>query len=371
MNQSVLDELEFLDLGGMDNGKGEEAEFDFVYHLPHADFERVVLHNSISDFGKIDGFKKSDNQGSVMNLHRDTSHVDMNRKKLSRALDPMFNGKKETIRKKFKKTLDQSASRIGGSRLLGTNSNTSANPSNMNLRKSRNVPMGYNRRKSLAPSNMDKSMAPSSNGGSRDMLNSNAGSKNMLGSKGSRNMLGSRNELADSDDGGIKITVNGEDLGAPLIQIDDGSEGPSIQVTGLNDGEDRGSRDMLSNGSRDMLSNGSGMNELANKRAYMGSRDVSDPFRSTNSMAKSYYEGSEVSGSEYDGAGGQGPDIYEDAMAQIHQEEEIHRSKFHALPLSVRQRVAPKTLAQIMISVVSVIAFYVYFINIEKVVLGN
>jgi hypothetical protein len=363
MNQSVLDELEFLDLGGMDNGRGEEAEFDFVYHLPHADFDRIILHNSISDFGKIEGFKKSEHNASMMNLadgNRDTSHVNMNRKKLSRALDPMFNGKKEKLRKKFKNALENSASRIGGSRLLGTSNANSNVPSHANLRrKSRGgggSMMFLNGRKSLAASQYSPSIAPSSKNQSR------SGSRNMLGSNGSRNLLGS-SRLADSDDGGIKITVNGEDLGPPLIQIDDGSEEPVIHV-GTVQTEELNDRDSASNpnGSNNVL--GYGSSNALGRGGFQGSRDVG-PFRSTNTLAKSMYEGSDYGASELGG-----PDIYEDAMNQI-QNEEAKVSNFHALPLLVRNIIMPKIVAIISISIVAVIAIYVYYINIEKVVLGN
>lgn len=342
MNQSVLDELEFLDIGGLDNGKDEEADFDFVYHLPHADIDRIVLHESISDFGTIEGFKKLDAGNSMANLEdnsRQPSAINMNRKKLSRALDPMFNGKKESIRKKFKTTLENSASRIGGSRLLsGTNANSA-----FHSRASFGTSM--RRRKSMAPSQMSftPSAAPSSNHRSFQ--------------KASRDFLGDEAKLPSS---------RGDLAAAPLIQIDGADEdiaAPMIQVTEVPNEISLQEIPVIHASSPPEFTVSDEQNDSAGGSPKGGSADASA--KVSQEMIESRRTSSSRMPSDLD------QDIYEDAMQQIWKEEAEKLSNFHALPLWARQRVSPKKVAIAALATVALFASYVYAITIQNLITGK
>lgn len=325
MNQSVLDELEFLDLGGFDNGKsGEEADFDFVYHLPHAAEDRIVLHNSISDFGFIEQFKKSE-LGSHPNLaEKQHSSTNMHRKKLSRALDPFFNGKKETIRSKFKHAIDGSASRIGGSRLLSGSQEPSAQGSKMSLARS------LQRRQSFMPMTGAKrpSLKPPAFGVMDD---------------------------SEFDEGDVKITVNGQNLGSGVqINVENTEESnpfivsvvpPTPMAPVASELRRRSTGGVVedefppapTDASRSTLARSNpALHDKSNRTL-----DLNNSFNRSLKHVPS-------------------PEVYNNAVDEIEKEKAkaVKKPAFHALPLFI-SRVPPKIVAFTCLIVVAIVGIYV------------
>jgi len=305
--------------------------------------DRIVLHSSISDFGQIEQFKRTEFGSMAPIAHsQQSSNVNVNRKKLSRALDPFFNGKKESIRTKFKHALDGSASRIGGSRLLG-DAQSSRNVGSKNL----GSKMSFSKRSTV--------QRPSTNA-------LNVGDAVAMGGNRGGRMTSRIMDPIENDEVDFKIMVNGENLGSGIkINVgEDGSDNvpdsffvsivPPTPMTMTKPSELRNRR--LSTNDEFPLAPNAAPTKSSNtlQEKSIRSLDLNNEFSQAFKVSM--------------------PGIYQDAVKEIN-EVEKKLPNFHAMPEWVRRRVSPKKVAIAMVFLVAVIVVYVFTINIQKVMAGG
>ncbi|KAJ3200505.1 hypothetical protein HK099_002627, partial [Clydaea vesicula] len=302
MNQSVLDELEFLDLGNLTSNKGEEENYDFVYHLPHADQTKIVLHNSVSELGKLDFLVKNEEvpaitKGSSQNIKT------ANQKKLSRALDPFFNGKKEALRNRFNRAIENGSkgSRLGGSGALGNGSRGASHGS--------------------------KAF------GSKAQSKANFRGSKMLGGGESHNFLG----------GGLGVPFN----------HNGGRRGSMLNTLGLQAEQLRKSMNFLQD-EKDQVRidiDADSLTKLVPSKSEISYKDSTSHSLSLNNSS------AQVSSNEEDNEG-----IYEEAINEI--QNEVPKKHFHAFPPSIRKRVHPKIIAILAFLTMVILTIYVFVQNI-------
>ncbi|KAK5670321.1 hypothetical protein QVD99_003017 [Batrachochytrium dendrobatidis] len=71
MNQSIMDDIEFLDItaGIKKMYRDDEDDFDYIYHLPHADLDRIVIRDPFKPSHPVHSKTKSIGNLSLTSRH--------------------------------------------------------------------------------------------------------------------------------------------------------------------------------------------------------------------------------------------------------------------------------------------------------------
>jgi hypothetical protein len=376
MRQSVIDELDFLDLNGLDRSQDDEGDFDFVYHLPHANEEKIVPHTSISDFGDV--IPKE----TLVAKYKSTNSIykSENHRALVKALDPNFSGKRETIRSRLNARNEKIGGSQMGSRFLSSKASrmgsTASQAFGMERKNSKLVPKGGAGGVSLMPGGIG--------GGRKSSYNPSGGLGQSLAGGVDRRAsfnpaVGSpmppplppsfQNNRAPSRRGSFlgaltgpapRIVENSEEDSPPAIQItipDIQMQVPDI-VTSLHDLDNHQideTHDEYENvrQNRDI---GSATSGARRRKSVIGAiaAAISD-----NDFMDEYENSSRSRSAGIIGGGDDAPLFSEDFKM-----EDDSKPKFYALPQFIRKRVPSKLVALLCMIIVAGLAFYVLAQNI-------
>ncbi|KAJ3371456.1 hypothetical protein HDU91_005287 [Kappamyces sp. JEL0680] len=169
MAQSVLDELEFLDISaGIKKGYTEDDDFDYIYHLPSANPDRIIWRDpfQVQKLAKMTDSKKQRSVQSMSQLSNSSRH---SIKEIRGMLDPTL-GQKVQKRSMRRRRQSGQSSQSGQSRsqsIMGFDDNSSSRASNLMH------PNALGRRQQSNPHSFadykDSSIAPDSSYGLNDI----------------------------------------------------------------------------------------------------------------------------------------------------------------------------------------------------------